>query len=219
MLIHLLREDHVVPFLLTLVLDGFFWSVYVIMLCSHRMSPMRTHSGCVAWCEQHHLFTISKSRAQALYVNKKVLLRECKRHTDRHLSSTPSAVLSLRVPHPRSRSRWRGVYPIPGPDGGWGYPTPGPDRGAPSLEGDTRGSPRCPDLAGVPPPSDGVLPSKAGWGYPLPPGWGIPPPPPVWTWPGYLPCPPSDLAGVTPPPPQSGPGRGTLPPHPRVWTN
>ena len=35
--------------------------------------------------------------------NKKVLLRERKRHTDRGVSSTPSAVLSRGEPHPWPR--------------------------------------------------------------------------------------------------------------------
>ena len=82
-------------------------------------------------------------------INKKVLLRERKRYTARHISSIPSAVLSQegggtppldrRVPHP-----WPG-YPLSWP--GWGTPLsgvlPGPGQGNPP--------PRL-DLAMYPPP-------------------------------------------------------------------
>ena len=122
-------------------------------------------------------------------IYKKVLLRERKRHTDRSVSSTPSVNLY-------------GGYPR------WGNPTESDlARGVPLGGGGTWG--------GVLPPP-GVPPSRSDMGVPE---MGYTPchswlryhPHPHQTWPGYPP-PPSDLAGVTPPP--IGPGWGT--PH-RTW--
>ena len=48
-----------------------------------------------------------------LFVHKKVLLCERKRHTDRRIASTPSLVLTVVVPHPSLGGR----YPIPGQEG------------------------------------------------------------------------------------------------------
>ena len=93
-------------------------------------------------------------------VNKTVLLCERKRHTARHLASTPSVVLigggvphprsRWGVPHPRSkrrvpRSRWEVPHPrsrqgVPHPRSRWGDPIPGGTKGTPCL-----------DLARVPP--------------------------------------------------------------------
>ena len=130
-------------------------------------------------------------------LNKKVLLRECKRHTARLVATTPSVVFTVGwgggtpipgpdpdsgVPHPRSRwgypipdwgvphPRSRCRWVVPHPRSRWRYPIPG--RGKPSLVG----YPPHLDLAGVPHP--------------------------IWTWPGY---PHLDLARVPP----SGPGQGT----------
>ena len=117
--------------------------------------------------------------------NKKVLLSERKRHTDRGVSSTPSVILyEVRYP------------PRPGLTGGnprWGTPclgTPWPGlmggTPQPGLTRGTQGTPRS-DLAGLPPigPCWGTSPSR---GTPVGPGKGIPPSvlagvPPVWTWP------------------------------------
>ena len=80
---------------------------------------------------------------QAKYLfNKKVLLCECKRHTDRHLSSTPSVNQSGLPPTV-------GVPPIQVPPGGT------PD--IPPV-----GVPPCPALTGG-------IPWKSPLGYPLPP--------------------------------------------------
>ena len=124
-----------------------------------------------------------------ILLNKKVLLRERKRHTARHVASTPSVVLT-------------GVNPIPGPD---------PDGGTPSLgvplSRSRWGYPHL-DLAGV----DGGVPHP-WWrrGYP-PSGLNQGTPLSTFRW-GYpitgqvLPPPHLDMARVPP----SGRGRGT--PH------
>ena len=69
----------------------------------------------------------------------KEVLREHKRHTNPHVSSTPSAVLSQGVPHP-----WAGVYPM------MGYPLTRPGGGTPSLDGDI-------PIMGYPPAKVGTL--------------------------------------------------------------
>ena len=97
--------------------------------------------------------------------NKKVLLCERKRHTDRGVSSTPSV-----VPVPRggggTHPALDGGYPHPWTDGGT-PPHPRLDVVPPSLS-----------LDGGTPPSKagwGNTPSKAGWGYPpSKTGWGYP---------------------------------------------
>ena len=108
-------------------------------------------------------------------INKKVLLRERKRHTARRVASARYAALSRgegTLPHPRVGGYpipgWRGYpshvlivgeYPIPG----WGVSWPGLDVG---------GTTHHPDLAGGYPPS-----SRPGCSTPPPsrPGWGTPP--------------------------------------------
>ena len=86
--------------------------------------------------------------------NKKVLLRERKKHTANHIASACYAALSPDwggVPH--LRSRWR----VSHPRSGWGYPIPGPGRGYPSQV------------------QVGITPSQVQVGYPIPgPGWGYP---------------------------------------------
>ena len=84
-------------------------------------------------------------------INKKVLLREHKRHTAHHISSAQGVPgpRSGGVPSPRSRGvphPWSGGYPISGPVGYPGYP---PDQ----------------TWDGVPPSPQPDL----GWGTPLPP--------------------------------------------------
>ena len=93
--------------------------------------------------------------------NKKVLLRERKRHTNRSASSTPSTVRypGRGVPIPAGGIPHLG-YPPSRPGWGVGYPT--------------LGTPH-PDLARVPPRLDPA-------GVPPPPS-----PPPVGTWLGYPP--------------------------------
>ena len=89
---------------------------------------------------------------QTHFKNKKVLLRERKRHTDRGVSSTQSVtrggVPPIRVPP--SQVWQRGVPEV-------GYPSVGvPHQGTPSHQG----TPQL-DLAGVPPP--GVDRQTDGW--------------------------------------------------------
>ena len=93
-------------------------------------------------------------------INKKILLRERKRHTAHRVLSTPSAVLSRRgrgIPH-----HWTGGGGTPSLTGvppiltWWGFPIPGwgypiPDQGTPSSG-----------------PSQHIPPPPAG------PGWGTP---------------------------------------------
>ena len=144
--------------------------------------------------------------------NKKVLLRERKRHTDRGVSSTPSVIL-YEVGYPPIR-----VPPQSGPMGGylrWGTPLArsegGTQGGVPPARSDggtqggvppwsgLRGVPKVgysqPDLMGVPGvgyPQQGYPPSGPTGGYPR---WGTP-------WQGYPPgrgTPHLDLARVPPP--------------------
>ena len=121
--------------------------------------------------------------SKLIYVNKKVLLRERKRHTARRLARPRSAALSPDrlvggggvTP---SSPDWRGIPSSP--DGG-GVPPSSPGRGG-----------------GVPPISQmGVSPHQKGRGIPpvrkdggiphLGIGKGICPPPPSGTWSGYPP--------------------------------
>ena len=128
-------------------------------------------------------------------MNKKVLLRERKRYTDRGISITPSVIL-YEVGYPPSG------YPQPGLTGGiwggvppFGYP---PSQGTPtrSDQGGTwggvppcQGTP-CQVWQGVPKvgyPPVGVPPCQVRWGVPevgYPPHWGTHPLA-GWTWPGY----------------------------------
>ena len=179
---------------------------------------VRTNMSTVIW-ELSWMLTMARSPTWMLQTRgtrkTTVLLRERKRHTDRGVSSTPSAVLycgggggypTSDTPHP-DLARGRGV-PHPG-----GYPIPAggyPTSGTPILTWPGGGTPSLP---GVPhlgyPPSDltGVSPFRPGQGTPIRPGWGTP----HWTWLEY---PPSDLAGVPPHQtwlgyPPSGPGWGT----------
>ena len=113
--------------------------------------------------------------------NKKVLLRERKRHTDRGVSSTPSAGPVRGVPHLGYPHRdLAGGYPIPArglPHLRY-YRNPHPDlaRGVVPISG----TPQL-DLTGVPPQLDlaGVTPQLGlGWGTPPPwldlARWGTP---------------------------------------------
>ena len=159
-------------------------------------------------------------RQQFKIWNKKVLLRERKRHTARRVASALYADLSRGVPHLRSRggtpshvlggtlSHVQGGYPIPCLRGtlpmGWvpcpmsgGYPVPYLG-GTPSQ------------VQGYPISGPGGTPARPGMGYPPGQTWdGVPPPGQIWDaapplWP--------DLGWGTPLP--SRPGRGIpLPPR------
>ena len=133
-------------------------------------------------------------------VNKTVLLRERKRHTDRGVTSTGGGGGGGT---PAEGSTPAGRVPQPG-----GYPSRGvlqpggtPARVPPHLDLGW-GTPHL-ELDGVPPHLD------LGWGtLPSGPGMGYPPhleldgvPPPTWTWDGV---PPHQPDGVPPP---------------RVWTD
>ena len=160
--------------------------------------------------------------------NKTVLLRERKRHTDCHLSSTPCAVLSWRGRGTPGGSPLAGVPPIltwlgvPQVGPLWlGYPLPCPDlarvvpwAGTPWLEYPPvltwLGTP-CPDLArGYPRwvfPGWGTLPLSdlaRGYSRQVPPGWGTPP-----SWPDWG-VPQADAPWLGYPPP-SWPGWGNPP--------
>ena len=141
--------------------------------------------------------------------DKKVLLRERRRHTDHGISSTTQwGTPCWGTP----LARFDGGYPR------WGTPIGVPplarsDRGVPpsqvQLEGGCprwgtpcQGTPPWVPLVGVPPqpgltggtrggapPSQGKPPPGPGWGTPLAgPSWGTPHPP-GWTWPLYPPPP------------------------------
>ena len=143
------------------------------------------------------------------FENKKVLLRERKRHTARRVASTRCAALSNPdlvggVPRPRSRG-----VPL---SQVWGYPVPGLGgdtlskvqggtlsqvrgvphlryRGTPSqVRGGTPSRPGQGGTLGIPQTWDGVPPYlDLGWDNPLPgPGMGYPPP---QTWDGVPPLP------------------------------
>ena len=140
--------------------------------------------------------------------NKKVLLRERKRHTARRVLSTPSVVLPGYPPSwpggvpyqggPYLGTPWQGT-PVAGPGLG------GPDQGTPPPQ---QGTPQ-PDLAGGVPDqgtSPGRVPPTPLAGYPPGPYLGNPPgkvPPPsrVPPWVGYPPVgyPPSWTWQGTPP--------------------
>ena len=161
-----------------------------------------------SWCRFLAFETCKINTFFKLYFNKKVLLRERKRHTARHVAS----------------ARYVGGGVTPSSHGG--YPPPSrPGQGTPHHPDLARVTPHHPDLARIPPPS------RPGWGTPHPrPGMGYPShhqdligvPPTIKNWPGYSPNHP-DLAGVPPTPdlgwgiPHPRPGMG-YPPR-QVWTD
>ena len=157
---------------------------------------------------------IHSDRSRILF-NKKVLLRERKRHTARRVASTRCAALSnpdlVRL----------GGYPVPGPRGThtWGVPSPRSRGGTWSK---VWGVPGPRSLGGIQSQVWGGTPSRPGqgvlwvppyldlgWGTPhLDLGWGTPhlgwgTPLPGMGYPPYL-----DLGWGTPPPPP-----------PQVWTD
>ena len=145
-------------------------------------------------------------------INKKVLLRERKRHTARHVVNTPFCCPNW-VPSPVLTWLGGGGYPtwVPAPPGsrvpplaGYppgrvplpaGYPLPGPGGGVPPCQGSPlAGYP----LAGYPTPGPGRVPPQGT------PWQGIPPDrvPPLAGYspgPGRVPPPQLDLAGTPPP--------------------
>ena len=147
-------------------------------------------------------------------INKKVLLREHKRHTARHVASARYAALS-------AYREGEGVVPHPVLDGGGDVPHPvlyggcTPSQGTPHLD---LGCGAPINWMGYPLPGPGMgYLTLAGWGTPLPgPGMGYPLPhqldgvPPTWTW-NWVPLHVWTWDGV--PPgwmgyPLSGPGMG-----------
>ena len=97
-------------------------------------------------------------------LNKKVLLRERKRHATRRVASTHYAV-------PLCCSPMLFPYPLPGSGKGYPHPPPGPGK----------------EVLPAPPPH-----LDLGRGYPRP-AWiweGSTPCPPTWTWEGGNPSPP-----------------------------
>ena len=119
--------------------------------------------------------------------NKKVLLRERKRHTARCVASTPSAVLSqgVGVSH-----LWLGGYPILG-WGGVPHPWPAGTPGSGTILGYPPRKGPGTSHWGTPPPRKDMGPVEVLWdGYDVPPGKDMGPVEALWD--GY---------GVTPPPP------------------
>ena len=112
------------------------------------------------------------------YTNKKVLLRERKRHTARCVANTPYVVLIGYPPPPpggtRSGTPQGGTWTPPPPGYPVRYPPPPPPGGT------QRGVP-----GQVPPPPGGTWSGNPGGGT------RTPPPPPLWTdkhlWKQYLP--------------------------------
>ena len=143
-------------------------------MCLHRKVWWTVTYLLLIWVTSSTLVAY-KIECQVILSNKKVL-QERKRHTDRGVSSTPSAVLSGGggvVPH-----LWPEGYPIPGWGGGvpissWGrVPIPG-WRGTLSLVGGTPSlAGGTPSLARVPPYPDLTRVS------PIRTWLGLPPPPP-----------------------------------------
>ena len=158
--------------------------------------------------------------------NKKVLLRERKRHTAHHVASARYAALS--PDEGGGTLDGGGVYPIPGLDwGGEGYPVQswmGVSYPRSGLGGG--GYPIQSWMGWYPIPGlvGGVPHTVLDWGYPPPWTWdGVHPPPsagwgtPTWTWDG-VPL----SAGWVPPLPGSGmgtPSAGWGTPSPESWTD
>ena len=126
--------------------------------------------------------------------NKKVLLRERKRHTAHRVASARYADLSWGGV-PRLRSGGGGV-PIPCPGG---YPVPCPRGVTPSQ------------VQRVPNPMSGGLPHPRSRGYPIPGPGGYPIPGPGGTPSHFQGVPHPRVGGTQGTTPSSRPGRG--PPH------
>ena len=135
--------------------------------------------------------------------NKKVLLRDRKRHTARHIASAHYSALSNGGGGYPIQSWWGtpssygGGYPIPGLDRG--YPIPGLEGGFPSSpdKGVSQGTP-IQTWVGVPPVHtwNGVPPCRPWWGTPLIQTWDEVTPYPDLGWS----TPPHHLDGEPPPP-------------------
>ena len=125
----------------------------------------------------HSIFIGSNSfhRSDIIFKNKKVLLRECKRHTARRVVSTPSVVLP---PRGGTRTPPGGVPgqvpPLGGyPDPPGGVPSQVPPRGVPGPPGGVPGQGPPRGVPGQVPPPGGV---------PRPPPGGYLDPPPAAPW-------------------------------------
>ena len=132
---------------------------------------------------------------------KKVLLRERKRHTARHIASTCYAVLVGIPPPPSWDLTWMGGVPpsqvqaggtpyqvqvgaLPRSRWGGGTPFAGLDAGGTPSQVQVRGVPLPRSGQGVPPSQvQGVPLPRAGWGVPHPADRGYP----TWTWEGGTP--------------------------------
>ena len=126
-----------------------------------------------------HTLKTGFERRERLNLNKKVLLHEHWRHTDRGVSSTPSVIL-YEVGPPRQgtpQARSNGRYP---------------PAGVPPNQVWQRGYLRWGTPIGVP-PWPCLMGRYLRWGTPQ---QGYPPP----AGPGWVPLPCLDLAGVPPPP-------------------
>ena len=142
-------------------------------------------------CSHRMLYEYQISYCKIIFCNKKVLLRERKRHTARRIASARYAALSGGGDTPSQV--WGGGVPRSGLDGGGGYPIPGLG-GYPSQGRGRQYSPGF-DGGGHPIPGQGYpfpgrgYPSQVHWVLP---GWGTPQtwdgvPPTIKTWLGYPP--------------------------------
>ena len=107
--------------------------------------------------------------------NKRVLLRERKRHTARRVAKQVLAMLG--------GVSGLGGYPIPGLGG---YPIPGPGRGVPHPRSRKGGTPSQVREGGYPIPGPGGVPVPGLGGYPILTWLGYPP---GQTWDGLPPLP------------------------------
>ena len=168
--------------------------------------PVKLDNALIDFTEMAYMSNYSSKRLNS-ELNKKVILRERKRHTTRRVASARYAALSNGVPHPvlargdTPSSPGQGVpHPVLG---GWGYPIPGSG---------VWGVPH-PVLAGGGTSSqvqvgEGGTPSSPGWGDGTPSSsgqgrgayprvkslLGVPGVSPIQTWDGV----PHQLDGVSP---------------------
>ena len=130
------------------------------MLCTLKCSNLTTKTYLPSFIIVVFNSCVVHTNCLNLNNNKKVLLRERKRHTDRGVSSTPSVTRGGVVPLPPARSEGGtqdGVLPRPGLPGGGGTQGGVPPWTWPGYPlSDLAGVPPRLDLAGVPPPPPGV---------------------------------------------------------------
>ena len=135
--------------------------VMVVIVLNRLESPC---SGCAAPYGFHNQLRLTddtsqfrvsviidgQSLTQKNMMNKKVLLRERKRHTDRGVSSTPSVILYEEgYPPPRSGLTGGGEYPRWGTPVRINPPQPGLTGGYPRWGTPRHGVPPQPGLTGV----------------------------------------------------------------------